>query len=90
MLAPTLVRYLLLGVTTGLAALGVPYQAARVAAGMRGRLHVLRHALVRVQSGSLHGVHTRGTGRPSIDRSSRSVKKLTSPRTCAASFSGAS
>ena len=28
---------------------------------MRGRLHVLRHALVRVQSGSLHGVHTRGT-----------------------------
>ena len=43
----------LLGVTTGLAAVGVPYQVARVAAGAcRGDLHVLRDALVRVRCGA--------------------------------------
>ena len=40
----------LLGVTTGLAAVGVPYQVARRGGGcLRGDLHVLRDALVRVR-----------------------------------------
>ena len=55
---------IILGVTTGLAALGLEYQLARLAAsGVRERVHVCRDALAGLPRCSRPGGPARGPGR---------------------------